>query len=197
MEKKVDYTEQDAVMELSEAFRRMGIALGRRRTGDYLILWGFVLFAGGMLVGITKYGFLWNVAVLAGSVGTILITINRVRQMMRAGMNFPEGPYIGSMWLSLLLYAIIIFGIVKMTGKVSLTGIQVSLFFLNFAMLGYVLMGILIGKELAIIGILTSAASILSGLFLKKIFSFVMALICLVAFVGGGIYINKKWDIQK
>jgi len=58
-------------------------------------------------------------------------------------------------------------------------------------------MGILIGKELAIIGILTSAASILSGLFLKKIFSFVMALICLVAFVGGGIYINKKWDIQK
>ncbi|MFN3135997.1 MAG: hypothetical protein ACK44H_10585 [Candidatus Kryptonium sp.] len=200
MEKKINYTERDAAMELSEAFRRIGIALGRRRTGDYLILWGFVLFAGGMLVGITKYGFLWNVAVLVGSAGTILITINQVRQMIRAGVNSLEGAYIGTyiglMWLSLLLYAIIIFGIVEMIGEVSLTGIQISLFFLNFAMLGYVLMGIMIGKELAIIGILISAASILSGLFLQKIFSFAIALIWLVAGVGGGIYLNKKWDIK-
>ncbi|MEN3038984.1 MAG: hypothetical protein ABDI07_07535 [Candidatus Kryptonium sp.] len=200
MGKKEDFSVQETLIEITESFRKTRIALSKQRTGDYLILWGLLMFLGytanEMLWILSMYktgALIWLSLIVIGIAGTTIITIKRIKQ--RASEYFPEGIYIGLSWISLLIYAIIFLGILKITG-ISLQGIQTSLFFLNFAMLGYVLMGIFLGKELAIIGIVTSIASLFCALFLKEFFNIAMALLSLFSFVGGGIYINKKWSVK-
>lgn len=191
---------QESLIQIIEAFRRMRIALARRKTGNYLILWGFILFVGYILTEIFmrlgKYDsivWVWIILPTIGLIGVCLITVNQTKKTKE---RFPEGFYIFLIWISLVFYGFIIFAVILWMGNVSLNGIQVSLLFLNLAMFGYVLMGILLGKELALIGISTSILSVLCGLFLQKFFNLAMALICLITFVGGGFYINKKWELK-
>jgi len=198
MEEK-NYTAQESLLQITEGFRKMRIALARRKTGNYLILWGIIVSLGSIATEIMdkigKYEIispLWGILITIGIAGTVLMTIKRIKGTKG---YFPEGAYIGMIWLSLFIYSLIIFAVLRMDGF-SLSGIQTSLLCLNFAMLGYVLMGIFLGKELGIIGVAVSLASLLCGLYLKEIFNLVMAFLCLVIFVGGGIYINRKWNIR-
>ncbi|MCS7229728.1 MAG: hypothetical protein RMJ81_04075 [Candidatus Kryptonium sp.] len=200
MERKADFSVQESLTEIAESFRKVKIALAKQRTGDYSILWGLVMFLGYTATEIfnnmsmyENVVLIWLTLIVIGITGTVIITIKRIKQGTSG--YFPEGAYIVLSWSSLLIYALILLGIFKITG-ISLQGIQVSLFLLNFAMLGYVLMGIFLGKELAIIGIGTSIASLFCVLFLKEFFNIAMALLSLFSFVGGGIYINKKWSVK-
>ncbi len=201
MEKEFSRFEaQGSFISVVEAFKQMRTALARQRTGNYLILWGLVNFTGYVLSEIFRVlgrydliGISWLILSALGVIGTVIITLKLVR---RTKDYFPEGSYIGLIWIALVFYSLIIWATFKI-GGIKLSGIQASLLWLNFAMLGYVLTGIFLGREIAIIGIAVSVFSILSAMFLLEFFNIAMALICLFVFVGGGLYINKKWDVKK
>jgi len=201
MQKEFERSEaQESLLSIVEAFRQMRTVLARQRVGNYLILWGLVDFAGYILTEILrdfgKYEFInfsWMVLIGFGLIGTFVITLKMIK---RTRAYFPEGFYIGLIWLSLVLYGLIIWAIIKM-GETRLSEIQVSLLWLNFAMLGFVLIGIFLGVEIAVIGVAVSVFSILSAEIGTERLNISMALLCLLAFVGGGLYINKKWDIKK
>ncbi len=183
---------RETLIQITEAFRRTRQMLARRRTGDYLILWGIIAAVGYILSRFfSDYNILWLSLGAVGWVGTVLITIRRIK-MTKEKVYFPEGAYIGIVWISLVIYSLIWFFIISKEGG-GLSGIGVSLLWLNFMMYGYILMGIFLGKEMAFLGIFTTVSSILCGFYLREYFSYAMALIYLVAFVGGGIFINRRW----
>jgi hypothetical protein len=194
MEKDLNQT-QATLIQITEAFKRTRQMLARRRTGDYLILWGVLISLGYALSqffkGKESLNWFWLSLAGIGWVGTILITIRQIK-MTKGKVYFPEGMYIGIVWISLVIYSLIWFFIINRESA-GLSGIGVSLLLLNFMMYGYILMGIFLGKEMAFLGIFVTLSSIICGLYLREYFNYAMALIFLIAFVGGGILINRRW----
>jgi len=191
MERDLDQA-RETLVQITEAFRRTRQMLARRRTGDYLILWGIVVSLGYVLNRFVEGNLLWLSLFGIGWVGTALIVIRQIKMTKEKRIYFPEGMYLGIVWISLVIYSLIWFFIISRESS-GLSGIGISLLWLNFMMYGYILMGIFLGKEMAFIGIFATVSSILVGLYLREYFSYAMALISLFVFVGGGIYINRRW----
>jgi hypothetical protein len=82
MEKDLNQT-QETLIQITEAFKRTRQMLARRRTGDYLILWGVLISLGYALSqffkGKESLNWFWLSLAGIGWVGTILITIRQIK----------------------------------------------------------------------------------------------------------------------
>ncbi len=171
----------EAIQQVSAQMRRT-VASG----ADYLILWGsiwFVGFLGNHFSPGATSGLLWLVLTLMGGFGSYMLgrrTGRRVRT--RSGLR------LALFWLALTSYSLLWIWIARPSDQN-----QLSLLIVTFAMFGYVVMGLWIGRTVAWIGLGVTALALVGYLLTPTIFNLWMAVLGGGTLMCSGIFVRRAW----
>jgi hypothetical protein len=177
---------QEALASIEQVTLHTKRAIASGSGPYYMILWGIIWFLGFLsdffVEGITG-GWIW-----VGLVGTgvVLSMAIGVRASSRVRL-------IGSKGVAFLPAVIITYSLLVVWISQPLSGEQTSLIIVLFAMLGYVLMGILVEPVAIWVGIITTILASIGYFLLLPYYSLWMAFLSGGTLVAGGCYILRKW----
>lgn len=177
---------QEALTSIQEVTIHTRRAIASGSGPYYMILWGIIWFFGFLsdffIDGMTG-GWIWIGLV---GVGTILSFFIGIRDSSRVRLK-------GSKRFSLLPVVIIVYSLLVVLISQPLSGEQISVIIVLFAMLGYVIMGILIEPVAIWIGIITTALALIGYFLLLPYYNLWMAFLSGGTLIIGGCYILRKW----
>lgn len=173
----------DSIQQITVQTRRV-IASGN--APYYMILWGIIWFLGFLLnffiTGETG-GWIWISLV---SVGTLISIFLGFRVSLKVRLP-------GSKRFTILPAVIIVYALLVIWISQPLSGEQVSVIVVLFAMLGYVIMGILVEPVALWVGITTTLLALIGFFILRPYYNLWMAFLSGGILVAGGLYILRKW----
>jgi len=173
----------DAIQQVTIHTRRV-IASGS--SPYYMILWGVIWFAGFLsdyfITGIDA-GWIW---MGAAGIGTVLSIVIGFRTSLNVRLT-------GNKRMSILPVVIIGYSLIVVWISQPVTGEQISVIIVLFAMLGYVIMGVLIEPVAIWVGLITTALALIGYFLLLPYYNLWMAFLSGGTLVLGGCYILRKW----
>jgi hypothetical protein len=151
-----------------------------------MILWGIIWFLGFLseyfIIGINA-GWIWLGLVIVGAILSSIIGFRASSRVRLAGnKRFAFLP------VGIITYAFLVVWISQ-----PMSGEQISVTIVLFAMLGYVIMGILIEPVAIWVGIITTILTLIGFFLFLPYYNIWMAFLSGGTLVAGGCYILRKW----
>jgi hypothetical protein len=178
----LDPNEAEASLDhIATIERRTRETLFYSRSGDVFIIWGCLSVIGNLLAWLEPEHALasWIVIDVVGSIATIVLMARRLphRQRRRIQIN----------WLASYV-AFLVYGTLVLAELWPLSGRQIRAFWPTLVMFGYVLMGIWMGRFLAVLGLIGMALILFGHYQLGPWFLPWNALV-----MGGGLIVGGLW----
>jgi hypothetical protein len=177
---------QEALDSIQQVTMHTKRAIASGSSPYYMILWGIIWFLGFIsdffIKGMTG-GWAWISLVGIGSVISIIIGF---RSSLRVRVT-------GSKRFTLLPVVVIVYSLLVIWICQPLSGEQISVIIVLFAMLGYVIMGILVEPAAIWVGITTTGLALMGYFLLLPYYNLWMAFLSGGTLVAGGLYILRKW----
>jgi hypothetical protein len=171
-------------IQLVMARMRRTIAIGG--TPYYMILWGAVWFLGYLashFIHSVLQGWIWVSLVV---VGTVLSAYLGFRSGVQVRMQRVAEPW-------LLAIAIVGYGALWLWVAQPKTPEQISLLIVTFTMFGYVIMGLLVERTAAWVGLLVTFLALVGYYLLREYFNLWMAFLGGGTLMASGAFIMRKW----
>jgi hypothetical protein len=171
-------------IQLVMARMRQAVAIGG--TPYYMILWGAVWFLGYLasyFIQSSLQGWIWVALVI---VGTVLSASLGFRSGVRVRMQRVAGPW-------LLAIAIVGYGALWLWIAQPQDPEQISLLIVTFCMFGYVVMGLLVERTAAWVGLLVTFLALVGYYLLREYFNLWMAFLGGGTLMASGAFIMRKW----
>jgi hypothetical protein len=194
---KGEYNMQITTNEAEESLAAINSMMQKmRRTAAnggahyFLILWGviwFFGFLGSHFFTANIGGYIWGALDILGGFGSWLIGMLLNRRVRNTSVSIP-GRRIGLFWLALFVYCMLTIWI-----ALPLNGKQVAMFFVLFAMLGWIAMGFLLSLSVVKLALLITAVAFAGYFLFPEIFYMWMALLGGGTMIGCGLYIRFRW----
>jgi hypothetical protein len=177
---------QEALNSIQRVTMQTKRAIASGSSPYYMILWGIIWFLGFIsnffIKGLTG-GWVWIGVVGIGIVISITIGVrSSVRIRETTNKRFALLP------LAVIAYSLLVIWISQ-----PLTGEQISVIIVLFAMLGYVIMGILFEPAAIWVGTITTGLALIGYFLLLPYYNLWMAFLSGGTLVAGGLYILRKW----
>ena len=177
---------QEALNSIQQVTTHTKRAIASGSSPYYMILWGIIWFLGFIsdfsIKGMTG-GWVWIGLVGIGSVISVIIGF---RSSLRVRVT-------GNKRFTLLPVAVIVYSLLVIWISQPLSGEQISVIIVLFAMLGYVIMGILVEPAAIWVGIITTGLTLIGYFLLLPYYNLWMAFLSGGTLVAGGLYILRKW----
>jgi hypothetical protein len=181
---------RDDAQEALNSIQRVTIhtkrAIASGSSPYYMILWGVIWFLGFIsdffIKGMTG-GWVWIGLV---SIGVVISIIIGFRSSLRVRVT-------GNERFTLLPVAVIAYSLLVIWISQPLSGEQISVIIVLFAMLGYVIMGILVEPAAIWVGIITTGLALIGYFLLLPYYNLWMAFLSGGTLVVGGLYILRRW----
>lgn len=177
---------QEALELIQEVTTQTRQAVASGSAPYYMILWGIVWFFGFFLNHFlpgTIGEWIWMGLV---SVGILISAVIGLRISSR--IRIPGGKRFTLLPVVIICYCVLIIWIAH-----PMTGEQISVLVVLFAMFGYVIMGILVEPVAIWVGTLTTVLTIIGYYFLLPYYNLWMAFLSGGTLVLGGTFILRKW----
>lgn len=179
---------REALAAIEATTRKMRRMVAYGGMPYYLIIWGLVWVFGFSIshfaANSAMVGWAWLALDLLGLLSTFYVSFRIARTI-----NYPQGAMVGWLWIVLLFYAALIVYFAQPR-----TVEQIGLLFSLFAMLGYVLTGILFrSRFMAYLGLTVTLFILIGYLFLSGFYYLWMAVLGGGSLVAAGVYILWAW----
>ncbi len=177
---------QEALESIQQVTKRTKRIIASGNAPYYMILWGIIWFLGFLsdffIDGMTG-GWIWLGLVNVGMFFSLLIGFRA-----RSKVRIPGSGRFAFLPITIIGYAFLVIWISQ-----PMSGEQVSVIVVLFAMLGYIIMGILVEPVAIWVGMITTVLALIGYFLLLTYYNLWMAFLSGGTLVAGGCYILRKW----
>jgi hypothetical protein len=181
---------EEALNAIREVMRKTRRIISRSGAYKFLILWGIIWMVGflnSQFFPEKTASYVWMGLDILGGIVSAVIGI-RLNRGVRTNLRSTSGKNIAFFWLLIFLYCAAAIGVAwPVDGK------QLAMFFIFFASLGWVAMGLLLSFASAWWGLGLVGLSLIGYFFLPAFFYLWMAILGGGGMIGLGIYVRNRW----